>query len=91
MSIAVTRSTLDIDHLPRMSSRAATSRRFANGDGFVTVHPCGATRPTTSNLNYTAGQTIPNAVVAKLGTSGKVCLYASSTTDLIADVNGYFA
>lgn len=61
----------------------------ASGDGYVTVYPCGATRPTTSNLNYTLGQTIPNAVVAKLGTAGKVCLYANSTTHLIADVNGY--
>jgi hypothetical protein len=62
----------------------------ALGDGYVTVYPCGATRPTTSNLNYSAGQTIPNAVIAKVGIGGKVCLYANSGTHLLADVNGYF-
>ena len=30
------------------------------GPGFITVYPCG-NRPNTSNLNYTAGQTIANA------------------------------
>jgi hypothetical protein len=32
---------------------------------------------------------IPNAVLVKLGTSGKVCLYTSATADLVVDVNGY--
>ena len=61
----------------------------ANADGFITVYPCGAPRPTASNLNYVAGQTIPNAVVSKLG-GGKVCLYALQGTHLVADVSGYF-
>ena len=58
--------------------------------GFITVFPCGTDRPNASNLNYTTGQTIPNAVIAKIGTNGKVCIYTHATTDLIADVNGYF-
>lgn len=62
----------------------------AQGNGYVTVYPCGATRPITSNLNFVAGQTIPNAVIAKIGTDGKVCIYANVGTHLIADVNGYF-
>ena len=33
------------------------------GGGFVTVFPCG-TLPEASNLNFTAGQTIPNSVLA---------------------------
>jgi hypothetical protein len=61
-----------------------------SGPGFVTVFPCGASRPLASNLNFTAGQTIPNAVVAKLGAAGKVCLYTDTTTHLIVDVNGYY-
>jgi len=60
------------------------------GNGFVTVYPCGVTRPNASNLNYVSGQTVANAVVAKIGTGGKVCLYTSASTHLIADVNGYF-
>ncbi|MUH51886.1 MAG: hypothetical protein F2789_11835, partial [Actinobacteria bacterium] len=53
--------------------------------GFVTVFPCGSAVPTASNLNFVAGQTVPNAVIAKLGTNGKVCLYTSAVTHLIVD------
>ncbi|MEP7113236.1 MAG: hypothetical protein ABI862_08225, partial [Ilumatobacteraceae bacterium] len=59
--------------------------------GFVTVYPCGADRPLASNLNFVAGQTVPNQVITKVGVDGKVCLYASESTQLIADVGGYFA
>ncbi len=63
----------------------------AQGSGFITVFPCGEALPTASNLNFVAGDTVPNAVVVKLGAGGKVCLFAAeSATHLIADVNGYF-
>ncbi len=38
------------------------------GQSGVTVYPDGVTRPTTSNLNFVAGQTIPNPVIAPVGT-----------------------
>jgi hypothetical protein len=58
--------------------------------GFVTVWPCGEARPLASNLNYVAGQSVPNLVVAKLGAGGKVCFYSMVATDLVADVSGFF-
>lgn len=58
--------------------------------GFATVWPCGTTKPNASNLNFTAGRTIPNLVITKLGTAGKVCIVATATTHLIADVSGYY-
>jgi subtilisin family serine protease len=58
--------------------------------GFVTVYPCGASLPTASNHNFIAGQTVPNAVVAGVGTGGAVCFYTLSATHLVVDVNGYF-
>jgi hypothetical protein len=62
------------------------------GDGFVTAYPCDVPRPTdTSSLNYTAGQTVPNAVVVKPSASGTVCLYTMAATHLVVDVNGYLA
>ena len=61
----------------------------ADGNGFVTVWPCGSTQPTASNLNLQAGITSPNLVVAKVGTAGMVCLFTQSSAHLIADVNGY--
>jgi hypothetical protein len=60
-----------------------------SGPGFVTVYQCGTTRPTASNLNFVAGQTIANAVVAKIGAGGKVCVYTHTATQLVVDVNGY--
>ncbi|HWL43868.1 MAG TPA: hypothetical protein VNQ73_13060 [Ilumatobacter sp.] len=59
--------------------------------GFVTVYPCGAPLPTASNLNYTSGQTVPNAVIAAPGERGAVCLFTKSATHLIVDVSGWFA
>ncbi len=59
--------------------------------GFITVWPTGASMPTASNLNFAAGQTVPNLVISKLGSGGKVSMFNSSgSTDLIADVLGYF-
>lgn len=58
--------------------------------GFVTVYPCGTQRPTASNLNFTVGSTVANAVVAKVGTNGQVCVFNQSATQLVIDVNGYF-
>ncbi len=59
--------------------------------GFVTVFADGASRPATSNLNFVAGQTVPNLVVAPVGSAGAVALYNGSggTVQLVADVSGY--
>ncbi len=60
------------------------------GPGHVIVYPCGQSVPLASNLNFVAGQTVPNAVVAGIGTSGRVCFSAAAATHLIVDVAGYF-
>jgi hypothetical protein len=61
------------------------------GAGFVAAYPCGGGIPTVSNLNFTAGQTVPNQVVVKVGEGGDVCLFSNVTTHLIADVGGWYA
>lgn len=58
--------------------------------GFVTVYPCGADLPLASNLNFAAGDEVANAVVAKIGTAGKVCFFASAALDLVVDAGGAF-
>ena len=58
--------------------------------GFVTVFDCG-TQPPTSNLNFVAGQTVSNAVIARVSASGTVCFASSAPVDLVADINGWFA
>ncbi|MEY4230883.1 MAG: hypothetical protein RLZZ362_1732 [Actinomycetota bacterium] len=60
------------------------------GAGFVTVFPCGEL-PGVSSLNYVAGQTVPNAVIAPVSAGGEVCFFSNVDTHLLADVNGWFA
>jgi hypothetical protein len=57
--------------------------------GYVTVFPCGSPRPLASNLNLN-GTTVPNLVSAKVGDGGRVCLYTTGATDLVADILGYY-
>jgi hypothetical protein len=58
---------------------------------FLTVHPTGVSRPNAANLNFTPGQTIPNMVIAKLGTGGQIDLYnLTGTVDITVDVQGWF-
>lgn len=59
--------------------------------GFVTAYPTGQTRPTASNLNDVVATVVANAVIVPAGTSGSVDVFASNNTDLVIDVNGYFA
>jgi hypothetical protein len=59
--------------------------------GYLTVWPSGEARPNASNLNFTAGQTIPNLVVAKVGSNGQISIYNNTgSTHVIVDVLGYF-
>ena len=58
--------------------------------GYVTVYPCG-TRPNSSNLNFVNGQTVPNAVIASVSATGKVCFYVYGKAHLLVDVAGYFS
>jgi len=58
---------------------------------YLTVWPTGQTRPTVSTLNDALGRTIANAAITVAGTSNKVSVYPTNDTDLIIDINGYFA
>ncbi len=60
--------------------------------GFITVWPGGEGRPLSSNVNFTAGQTVPNLVLCKLGMDGTVSFYNhTGLTQLVVDVVGYFS
>ncbi len=61
-----------------------------SGTSYVTVWPCGEAQPDASNINTYANSDTPNAVVAKIGAGGLVCLFSEQSTDLIADINGYY-
>jgi len=62
-----------------------------NSDGFVTLYPSGAPRPTASNLNYVPGQIVPNSFTVGLGADGAFAIYAQTATHFIVDVAGYYS
>src|SRR6266540_1768507 len=62
------------------------------GAGFILVFPQGGAQPSVSTLNYVAGQTVANAAIVPAGTGGGVTVVAGvSGTDLIIDINGFYA
>jgi uncharacterized protein (DUF1501 family) len=59
--------------------------------GFLSVSPTGTRRPDTSNVNFFGGDTVPNLVICKSGTGGKVTINgAGGPRHALADVFGYF-
>jgi uncharacterized repeat protein (TIGR03803 family) len=77
------------------SSAQAYSLNFSvvphGGLGYLTVWPTGQPRPLVSTLNDVPGTIIANAAIVPAGTGGDVSVYPSNDTDLIIDINGYFA
>ena len=57
---------------------------------FLTLYPTGYTRPATSNLNWVAGQLVPNLVEVAVGDAGQITAYnLAGRVDLIVDVEGW--
>ncbi len=59
--------------------------------GYLTAWPTGQTQPPTANLSSTTGTVTASAAIVPAGTNGSIDVYASNSTNLIIDVNGYFA
>ena len=60
--------------------------------GYATVYAAGSARPNASDVNFRAGQTVPNLVIVPVGADGKINLFNGSLgrAQMIADVQGYF-
>ena len=59
---------------------------------YLTVFPAGDQRPLASSVNMVAGQTVPNMVLARVGTDGRVSIYNNTgATHVVADVVAAFA
>jgi IPT/TIG domain-containing protein len=60
--------------------------------GFFTLYPTGGTTPTASNLNWVAGETVPNLVSVGLSSGGDVTIFNGlGSADVVVDLEGYFA
>jgi len=59
--------------------------------GYLTTWPAGQTMPLASTLNSPVGEVVANAALVPAGTNGNISIYASDDTDVLFDINGYFA
>ena len=60
--------------------------------GYLTAYPTGSARPTTSSLNFVAGQTVSNLVVVNVGPGGKVTFFNSAgSVNVVADLSGSYS
>jgi hypothetical protein len=59
--------------------------------GYITAWPTGQTQPVASTLNAPTGAVTANAAIVPAGTAGSIDVFASNATDLVIDINGYFA
>ena len=58
--------------------------------GYVTLWPTGQAQPVVSTLNSIDGRMKSNAAIVPAGTGGAVSVFATDSTDVILDINGYF-
>ncbi len=60
--------------------------------GFLTIYPYGSSEPTTSNINWNAGDTKATLVIVKVGSGGQIDIANGpiGSTDVVVDVMGYY-
>lgn len=81
-------------NFPAQGAAAAVLNVAATGTtapSYLTVYPTGDPRPLAANLNFTAGDTVSNRAMVKLGAGGKVTVYNNAgSADVVVDVGGWF-
>ena len=58
---------------------------------YLSAWPTGQAQPSTSVLNAPTGTVTANAAILPAGVGGSITANGSSDTDLVIDINGYFA
>jgi len=58
---------------------------------YLTAWPAGQAQPPVSTLNSFQGKVVANAAIVPAGANGAINVFASDATNVIIDVNGYFA
>lgn len=59
--------------------------------GFLTIWPAGQSQPLVSTLNAPTGTVTANAAIVPRGTNGDLSVFVTNNTDLVIDMNGFFA
>jgi len=58
---------------------------------YLTAWPAGLSQPLVSTLNSFDGSVVANAAIVPAGTNGAISIYVTNPTQVILDINGYFA
>jgi beta-lactam-binding protein with PASTA domain len=58
--------------------------------GYLTAFPCGQNPPNASNVNYRAGDTVPNLVAIGVGQNNAICVFSFAAADVIVDLAGFY-
>ena len=83
--------------LPRMSGALCLAMILLtavpqDGLGYLSAWPTGQTWPGVSTLNVPPNNpVVANAAIVPAGTSGEINVLGSNNTDVVIDINGYFA
>jgi sugar lactone lactonase YvrE len=59
--------------------------------GFLSTWPAGQNQPLVSTLNAFTGQVTANSAIVPAGTGGAISVYVTHASDLVIDIDGYFA
>jgi len=59
--------------------------------GYLSVWPSDQKQPYVSTLNAYSGGAVANAAIVPAAANGDISVYVSDDSDLVIDVNGYFA
>jgi hypothetical protein len=59
--------------------------------GFLTTWPAGQPQPLVSTLNANLGGVTANSAVVPAGANGDISVFVSNPSDVVIDINGYFA
>jgi hypothetical protein len=58
---------------------------------YLSIWPAGFERPLVSTLNSFDGRVVANAAIVPAGTDGAINVFVTNPSDVILDINGYFA
>lgn len=78
--------------VPRAAAYSVTITAVPPGPlAYLTAWPDGSAQPNVSSINSFAGRVLANSIVIPAASDGSIDVFASDATDLIVDINGYFA
>jgi len=59
--------------------------------GYITIWPAGGSQPVVSTLNDYTGTVVANAAIVPAGSQQQTSVFSPDQTNLLLDINGYFA